>query len=148
MRFSMSGGWNLKTPTIFPLPPAGPQSSLSLPKYQVGQKVTSPGGGTRPQWKVLSSRYDSTKGWLYDVEDLDNGALHPDQLERYLSSCNPILPSLPEAKELWGLNSNPVVPNKFTCVIVKNIALNKEFLYCKTHDDEADGPFFCRKATK
>lgn len=37
------------------------------------------------------------------------------------------------------------IPN---CAIVKSSVLGKEFLYCRTHDDEADSIRCCRKALK
>lgn len=37
-------------------------------------------------------------------------------------------------------------PKSSSCRIVKSFALMKEFLYCREHDEEADGISGCRKA--
>lgn len=57
-----------------------------------------------------------------------------------MNAPNPIL----VLRNMFDSPDSVIVQSK-SCRIVKSSALNKEFLYCKEHDEEADHSSRCRK---
>lgn len=150
--------------------PANPPQAVNPtpPLFQVGDTIRSHMSGTI--YEVMSWTYNHTLG-TYEYELDWNGTKYPGitegTLKKYTLTGNtrtqgPVPGPTPLARQavLQGLaesmyggslpGAHPSNRVKLTgpCHIVKSSVLNKEFLYCRNHDEEADSQAYCRKASK